>query len=127
MVATGRGVSTQVSAYAVRYRFDLFSNFSYTRGWLRHGPAAAAMRYAARPWTSSSRWIAAAFHMASTRSSRATSGWPEWTARTYGADLRRDQIAEVGCSTFQRQRLTTVRRPGGPERCRTVDAGRVAA
>jgi len=104
------GVSTQVSAYAVRYRFDLFSNFSYyTRGCdtdplspqCDSGPALDQFEQVDRR-----RFMGV--NAQQSRDFRLAGMDGLWT---YGADLRRDQIAEVGLfDTFQRQRLTTVRR-----------------
>jgi len=105
----GMGVRSQVSAYAVHYRFDLFSNFSYyTRGCdtdplppqCDSGPALDQFEQVDRR----------RFFGVNAQQQRDFKLGEREGLLTYGVDLRRDNIAEVGLfDTFQRQRLFTVR------------------
>jgi outer membrane receptor protein involved in Fe transport len=105
----GVGVRSQVSAYAVRYRFDLFSNFSYyTRGCDRDplapqcdsGPALDQFEQVDRR-----RFLGVNAQQQRDFKLDEIDGLLSW-----GVDLRRDNIAEVGLfDTFQRQRQATVR------------------
>jgi len=94
------GVRTQANAYALRYRFDLFSNFTYYTKGGDGGPAPdqfeqVDQRTAYGGGASQQREITLA-------------GLPGFVS--YGADLRRDAIGQVGLfDTFQRQRVNTVR------------------
>jgi outer membrane receptor protein involved in Fe transport len=100
---------TQLNAYALRYRFDLFSDFSYyTRGCdtdplpasCDSGPALDQFEQVDR------RNVFGA----GASQSRELSLVGFAGTLSYGIDLRRDDIAEVGLfDTFQRQRVATVR------------------
>jgi outer membrane receptor protein involved in Fe transport len=103
------GVISKLNAWATRYSFDLFSNFTYfTRGCDSSalpaqcdGPAAIDQ-----------------FEQTDRRKSFGITGskqypislWSNQSAISFGADLRRDNIDNVGLyDTFQRTRLATVR------------------
>lgn len=106
---TAAGGRTQVSAYALRYTFDLFSNFSYfTRGCDADPlPAGCNGPTALDQFEQVDRRTVLGLAASHTRDLR-IGGMPlQWT---FGTDLRRDAIDEVGLyDTQQRQRLTTVR------------------
>jgi outer membrane receptor protein involved in Fe transport len=108
--STDQGRTTQINAYAFRYRFNLFSNFSYfTRG-CDTEPLAAACN-APGPALDQFEQVDRrhVFGLSATHSQPY-----QWLGRdgqwTLGTDLRRDRIGEVGLyDTFARQRLDTVR------------------
>lgn len=103
-------VRTQLHAYALDYRFDLFSNFTYyTRGCdatplpaeCDSGPALDQFEQVDRR-----RVYGLNGTQRQLLSLSSLHG-----AFSYGFDLRRDDIGEIGLfDTSQRQRLTTVRR-----------------
>ncbi|MES2938012.1 MAG: TonB-dependent receptor [Pseudomonadota bacterium] len=107
--SSGGGMQTRVSAYAIRYSFDLFSQFTgFTRGCDADPLPAACNGSAALDQ----------FEQVDRRTVYGASASQLRTLKlggldavlSYGADLRRDDIAEVGLyDTFQRTRLDTVR------------------
>ncbi len=103
------GGQTQLSAYAIRYRFDLFSNFSYyTRGCdAAPLPAECDGPVALDQFEQVDRRTVAGLAASHTRELQLAGRPLLWT---FGTDLRRDAIGEVGLyDTLQRQRLATVR------------------
>ncbi|CAN5449501.1 TonB-dependent receptor [soil metagenome] len=106
---SGEGGQTQVSAYALRYNFDLFSDFSYyTRGC--DTPTLSPQCNGNTPLDQFEQLdrrtvmgLAASHSFAGKLAGKAT----QWT---FGADLRRDRIGDVGLyNTVARTRLSSVR------------------
>ena len=102
-------VRTQVSAYALRYRFDLFSNFSY----FTRGCEAAPLPSACDGGPALDQFEQAddrrVLGLSASQVHALTITGHE-TLLSWGADLRRDAIANVALyDTFQRRRLATVR------------------
>ncbi|HSW18542.1 MAG TPA: TonB-dependent receptor, partial [Ramlibacter sp.] len=105
----GADVRTQLSAFALRYSLDLFSNFSYyTRGCdVAPLPTACDSGPALDQFEQIDRRSVAGLAASQARSFKLAG--LEGTL-SYGGDFRRDRIGEVGLyDTFQRQRLTQVR------------------
>ncbi|WP_222432899.1 TonB-dependent receptor [Caenimonas sedimenti] len=103
------GVQTAVSAYALRYSFDLFSNFSYyTRGCDADPlPAACNGNVALDQFEQVDRRNV--FGLGARQSRPLKLGGLDGQL-SFGADLRRDNVGEVGLyDTFQRARTSTVR------------------
>jgi outer membrane receptor protein involved in Fe transport len=106
---SGGGVRTQLHAYALRYSFELFSNFSYyTRGCDTDPlPAGCDNGPAPDQFEQVDRRHVAGLGASQQRDFKLGALDGIWS---YGADLRRDTIGEVGLyDTFQRQRTATVR------------------
>jgi outer membrane receptor protein involved in Fe transport len=106
---TADGVQSHVGAYALRYTFDLFSNFSYaTRGCdVTPLPAQCDTDTGVDQFEQVDRRRVFGVNA---QQQRAVKLAGLETLFSYGADLRRDDIAEVGLfDTYQRQRLATVR------------------
>jgi outer membrane receptor protein involved in Fe transport len=103
------GVRTQLNAYALRYRFDLFSNFTYyTRG-CDTDPLPAACDNGPAPDQFEQVDRRSVVGAGASQLRAVSIGGFDGTL-SYGVDLRRDAIAEVGLfDTFQRQRVDTVR------------------
>lgn len=112
--SSDRGYSTRVNLYAIRYRLDLFSNFSYfTRG-CGEDPGDASLA----PACDNAPIALDQFEQVDRRSvvgASASHSAPYQLAGrdgqwSLGVDLRRDRIAEVGLyDTYARERLDTVR------------------
>jgi outer membrane receptor protein involved in Fe transport len=103
------GVQSRVNAYAIDYRFDLFSQFTYaTRGCdVNPLPAACNASSALDQFEQVDRRRVYGFTASQQRGVK-LAGFD--TAWSYGIDWRHDGIAQVGLfDTFQRQRLSTVR------------------
>jgi outer membrane receptor protein involved in Fe transport len=103
------GVRTRVNAYALRYAFGLFSNFSYaTRGCEADPlPAACDTDTALDQFEQVDRRRVLGLGASQQRDIR-LAGMDG--VLSYGADWRRDNIAEVGLyDTLRRERLATVR------------------
>lgn len=102
------GAQTRVSAYAIRYSFDLFSQFTYfTRG-CDADPLPAECNGTAALDQFEQVDRRKVYGLAASQQHSFKLGGIDAIA-SYGADLRRDDIAEVGLyDTMQRARLTTV-------------------
>jgi hypothetical protein len=110
--ASAGGVQTHVSAYAIRYGFDLFSQFTYaTRGCdAAPLPAQCDGSTALDQFEQVDR--RKVWGLAASQARSFQLGGRD-TVVSYGIDLRRDDIAEVGLyDTFRRVRLDTVRSDG---------------
>nr|WP_255429348.1 TonB-dependent receptor [Ramlibacter albus] len=106
---SGDGVDTHLSAYAIRYSFDLFSDFTYyTRGCdAAPLPPACDAGPALDQFEQVDRRTAYGFNASQQRGLRI--GGIE-SVVSYGVDFRRDEIAQVALfDTQQRRRLATVR------------------
>lgn len=103
------GVQTSVSAYALRYSFDLFSQFTYfTRG-CDTDPLPPQCNGAAALDQFEQVDRRNVFGLAAAQNRGVQLGGLDANF-SYGVDLRRDNIAEVGLyDTNARQRLATVR------------------
>jgi outer membrane receptor protein involved in Fe transport len=100
---------TKLSAYAIQYSFDLFSQFTYfTRGCDADPlPAQCNAAVALDQFEQVDR--RKVYGLAASQSRSAKWGTVD-AVLSYGLDLRRDDIAEVGLyDTMQRARLATVR------------------
>jgi outer membrane receptor protein involved in Fe transport len=106
------GVQTLFSAYAIRYAFDLFSQFTYfTRGCDADPlPAECNGPTALDQFEQVDRRKVFGASASQTRGFKVGSADVAWS---YGTDLRRDDIAEVALyETRQRARTATVRSDG---------------
>ena len=106
---SAQGYKTQVNVWALRYQFDLFSNFTYATRGCSSVPLTLACdnSSALDQFEQVDRRNAmglSASHSQPWKLGNMDSAW------IVGTDLRRDRIAEVGLyEAQQRQRLTTVR------------------
>ena len=103
------GTNTQLSAYAIDYAFDLFSNFTYaTRGCdVEPLPPACNGAQPLDQFEQVDRRRVYGFNASQLRTVRLHG---IETAVSYGADFRRDDIAQVGLfETTQRRRDATLR------------------
>ena len=106
------GVRSRVQAYGLRYRFDLFSDFTYsTRGCDSDPlPAQCDAGPALDQFEQVDRRTVLGLGASQERSVQLAG---REAIVSYGVDLRRDSIGQVGLfDTFQRQRLATVRTDG---------------
>lgn len=107
--ASAGGVQTRVSAYAIRYRFDLFSQFTYATRGCDADPLPAACNAGAALDQFEQVDRRTVYGLAAAQARSLKLGGLDGVL-SYGTDLRRDDIAEVGLyDTFQRTRLDTVR------------------
>jgi outer membrane receptor protein involved in Fe transport len=103
------GVISRVNAWATRYTFDLFSNFTYfTRG----------CETAPLPSQCEGPLALDQFEQTDRRKSFGITAsqqypislWENQSALSFGTDIRRDNVSNVGLyDTFQRTRLSTIR------------------
>jgi outer membrane receptor protein involved in Fe transport len=106
---SAQGYKTQVNAWALRYQFDLFSNFTYaTRGCDGAPlPTACDSLSALDQFEQVDRRTAYGLSASHSQPWKLGNFDAIWTL---GTDLRRDRIAEVGLyDTQERQRIATVR------------------
>ncbi len=106
---SSQGQTTQVNAWALRYQFDLFSNFSYaTRGCDSTPlPPECDSSTALDQFEQVDRRKAYGLSASHSQPFKLAGLDAVWTV---GTDLRQDRIAEVGLyDTQERQRLATVR------------------
>jgi outer membrane receptor protein involved in Fe transport len=103
------GVITRVNAWANRYSFDLFSNFTYFGRACDSPPLATQCDgpFALDQFEQTDR--RKSFGLTSSIQ-YPVNVWSNQSTISFGTDIRRDNISNVGLyDTFQRSRLTTVR------------------